>query len=411
MRFVDLRPLRSSPDFRRLWTGTTTSTVGGQIALVAVLAQVWDLTGSSVAVGAIGLTNAVPMILFGLLGGVLADSVDRRKLVLGTTLAQFATAAMLAAQALVGLGSLAVVLTLVAVQGTCMGLGAPARRTFVARLLPEHQVSAGVALNHLSFQAAMLAGPAIAGVVIAGWGVGACYVVDALAFTVACYGVFRLPAMRPSGEPTRPGPRAIWEGWRFIGRRPVLRGAFLSDVLATVLAMPIALFPAINAERFGGDPETLGLFLSAIAVGGIAAGLASGTITGAQRPGLVMLVSAGVWGAALVGFGLADSLWLTLCCLAVAGAADTFSVVSRGSLVQLATPDSHRGRVTSVEYVVGAAGPDVGNFRAGLVAGATSPVFAAVAGGALCVAGVAVLGLTSTPLRRFRIGRPTESPA
>ncbi|HYH32070.1 MAG TPA: MFS transporter [Pseudonocardia sp.] len=398
---LDIRPLRSSPAFRRLWLGLALSTLGGQLALVAVLHQTWELTASPVAVGAVGLAQAVPMIALGAVGGTLADAVDRRRLVLAATLGQILVAGLLAAQALAGVGSLAVLLALVSLQAACGALGAPARRTFVARLLPADQVGAGVALTSLGFQAAMLLGPAIAGVVAARWGVGACYTVDALTFLAALYGVVRLPAIRPDGETARPGLRAIGAGWRFVGRSRPLSGAFLSDLFATVLAMPVALFPVVNEERFGGSPQTLGLFLSAIAVGGIASGLASGTVSRARRPGLVMLVAGGVWGLALAGFGAASPLWLVLGCLAVAGAADTVSVICRGAIVQLATPDVYRGRVSAVEDLVGRGGPDLGNFRAGLVAGATSAGFAAVSGGLLCVLGIAVLAATNRSLRRF----------
>ncbi|GAA5135621.1 MFS transporter [Pseudonocardia adelaidensis] len=397
---LDARPLRSSPPFRRVWVGNALSTVGGQLAVVAVLQQTWELTGSPVAVGAIGLAQAVPMIVFGLVGGALADAVDRRRLVLVTTLGQMVVAGLLAVQAFAGVGSLSVLLALVALQSAAGALGAPARRTFAARLLPADQVGAGLALFNLGFQVSMLVGPAIAGVMAARFGVGACYAVDTLTFLAALYGVVRLPPLPPDGAATRPGVAAVVAGWRFILGRPVLAGAFLTDVIATVLAMPIALFPVVNAERFGGDPQTLGLFLSAIAVGGIVAGLASGTVTRSRRPGLVMLVAAGIWGVALAAFGWAPSAWLALGCLAVAGAADTISVISRGALVQLATPDVYRGRVSAVEDIVGMAGPYLGNFRAGLVAGATTAGFAAVSGGLLCVLGIALVALTTPALRR-----------
>nr|WP_202885171.1 MFS transporter [Actinopolymorpha cephalotaxi] len=406
--------MRSSPAFRRLWVGTTLSGLGGQLTMVAVLYQVWELTGSPAAVGALGLVRAVPMVVFGLVGGSLADAVDRRRLVLLTTVGQLGVAVMLAVQAFTELRSYAVLLVLVAVQSVGGALGAPARRTFVPRLLPAEQVTAGVALSHVSFQFAMLGGPALGGLVIAHAGIGVCYLVDSITFLAALYGVRGLPAMRPVGLPARPGIRTVWEGWRFIATRPALGGAFLTDVFATVLAMPIALFPVVNAERFGGRPETLGLFFTAIAVGGVVAGAVSGRVARSGRPGVVMLVTAGVWGVGLAGFGLAPYLWLALGCLAVAGAADTFSVISRGSIVQLATPDSHRGRVSAVELIVGASGPDVGNFRAGLVGDVTSATFALVAGGVMCVAGVAGVAATNRSLRRFSptadvAGEPEES--
>lgn len=406
---LDTRPLRDSPAFRRLWLSTTASTLGGQLLVVGVLAQVWQLSGSSVAVGAIGLVNAVPTVVFGMIGGALADGLDRRRLIVLSTVGQLLSAALLAWHAFAGARSLPIVLSLVAVHAGFAGLGAPVRRTFVATLLPQRLVGAGIALTHLSFQAAMLLGPVVAGVVVARWNVGACYALDVLALTIAVYGVWRLPTLAAASEVTRPGPRAIWEGWRFIVRTPAVAGSFLLDVFATVLAMPVALFPAINAERFGGSPDTLGLFLSAIAVGGIAAGTASGLVTRSRRPGIIQLLAAVVWGLGIVGFGVAQPLWLLLGCLALAGAADTIGVIARGTLVQVATPDSHRGRVSAVELALGMSGPDLGNFRGGVVAGWTSPVFAAVSGGLLCMAGVGALGLRNRPLRRFRLPDSPES--
>lgn len=397
---LDTRPLRSSAPFRRVWAGGVLSTVGAQLAVVAVLQQTWELTADPVAVGAIGLAQAIPMIVFGQVGGVLADAVDRRRLVLVTTLGQMVVAALLAAQAFAGIGSLALLLGLVALESAGGALGAPARRTFAARLLPTDQVGAGIALFNLGFQFSLLVGPAVAGIIVAGWGVGACYAVDTLTFLASLYGVLRLPPLPPDEAAGRADLRAVVAGWRFIAGRPVLAGAFLTDLIATVLAMPIALFPVLNAERFGGSPQTLGLFLSAIAVGGITAGLASGAVTRAGRPGLVMLVAASVWGVALAAFGWAPTAWLALGFLAVAGAADTISVISRGALVQLATPDAYRGRVSAVENIVGMAGPYLGNFRAGLVAGVTTAGFSAISGGLLCVLGVAVVAATVPALRR-----------
>jgi Transmembrane secretion effector len=398
---LDTRPLRSSPAFRRLWVGNSLSALGGQLALVAVLYQVWELTHSPVAVGVVGLVQAISTVAFGLLGGSLADAVDRRHLVLVTTTGQSLLAGLLAGLTLDGLRSVWVLLGLVSMQAGCGALGAPARRTFAVRLLPADQVGAGIALTHLGFQAAMLVGPTVGGVIMARWGVGACYMLDALTFIAAYYGVLRLPSLRPIGPTARPGIRAIWEGWRFIASRPVLGGVFLTDVLATVLAMPVALFPMINQERFGGGPETLGLFFSAIAVGGITAGAVSGIVTRSRRPGALMLAAAAIWGLGLAGFGQAHHLWLVLGCLAIAGAADTLSVISRASIVQLATPDSYRGRVSAVDHIIGVSGPDLGNFRGGLVAGATSASFAVISGGFLCVLGVIGLAVANTSLRRY----------
>jgi predicted MFS family arabinose efflux permease len=331
--------------------------------------------------------------------------------VLLTSLGAVVSAGLLAAQAVAGIGSAVLVLVLVAAQTSCTALGSASRRAFVPRLLPQEQVAAGVALDHVAFQVAMLAGPAVAGVVLARWGLGWAYTVDAVTILLSLYGVVRLPSMRPEGGAVRAGLRATGEGLAFLWRRPALRGVLATDLAATVLAIPIALFPMINQERFGGDPQTLGLFLTAVAVGGTASGLLSGAVTGAARPGAVMLGSVGVWGLALAGFGLVDGHTATLACLAVAGAADTVSVISRGTLVQLGTPDGFRGRISSVEYAVGAGGPGLGDARAGLVASLVSASASAVSGGLACVLAVAVIAGTHPALRRWRRPEPAGDEA
>ncbi|MFH9296650.1 MFS transporter [Streptomyces sp. NPDC017520] len=318
--FLDTRPLRGNQPFRDLWIGTSASQLGGQTAIVAVLAQVWELTGSPVGTGAIGLATGLPMVLFGLVGGSLADAHDRRTVVRAATAGQVVAAAGLCAQALADNRSV-LLLALVAVGTSCGALGAPARRTFPVRLLPSDQVAAGLALTNVSFQTAMPAGPAPAGLIIAGWGFSAAYAAQAVAVTVALLAVVRLPAMRPEGAAASGGgPRTEPGGRLIVLRRPTLWGSMATDLSATLLAMPIALFPLVNEIRFGGDPRTLGLFLSAVSVGGITAGLLSGMVTRLRRAGLVQLYAAGIWGLALACFGLAGSLWPVLGCLAVAGA-------------------------------------------------------------------------------------------
>ncbi|MCX2967395.1 MULTISPECIES: MFS transporter [Streptomyces] len=411
VRFLDARPLRGSRSFRDLWIGTSVSQFGGQMANVAVLAQVWDLTGSPVGTGAIGLATGLPMILFGLLGGTLADAVDRRAVVRATTAGHLLAAAGLCAQALAGNRNVLLLLALVAVGTSCGALGAPARRTFPVRLLPGDQVAAGLALTNVSFQAAMLAGPAVAGLVIAHWGFSAAYATQAVATAVALLAVVRLPAMRPEGTGAAGGRRRLKRGgWGIVLRRPTLWGSMATDLSATLLAMPIALFPLVNEARFGGSPQTLGLFLSAVAVGGITAGLLSGTVTRRRRAGLVQLSAAGVWGLALACFGLAGPLWLALACLAVAGAADTVSVVTRGALVQRETPDAYRGRVSSVEHVIGVAGPELGNLRGGLLASATSASFSLVFGGLSAVLAIAAVSAVNAPLRAYRTPPASAKP-
>ncbi len=268
---IDLAPLRSSPQFRRLWIGRAFSGFGSQMALVAVMFQVWQMTESTVWTGAVGLAQAVPIITFGLFAGSIIDRSDRRKFYLIAITGQAVCSILLAVQGLFGHLPVVGVLLLVAMQSCFVAGGGPASRTFIPRLLPEAQLAAGLALNRIAFQAAMLLGPALGGLVLGWLGVGGCYLIDAITFAPAFCGAFGLPAMRPEGQSSRPGLYGILDGLGFLARNPTIRGALLTDLAATVLSMPISLFPLINTERFGNNPRTLGLFPSAIAADSIGA--------------------------------------------------------------------------------------------------------------------------------------------
>jgi MFS family permease len=405
---VDVTPLRESAAFRRLWAGSLLSGIGTQMAVFAVALQVYLLTRSSVAVGLVGLVSAVPAITCGLFAGSLIDSVDRRRLVLVTCTAQLVVSAAFAAQAFADVGRVWVLYALVAVQSLVGSINAPARGTFMPRLLPPEQVPAGTALTMLVMHGSLVVGPSLAGLIAAAGGLRLCYLVDAITFLAAVYGVFRLPPMRPDGDGTRPGLRAVVDGLRFLRRSKVLVGALVSDMNATVLAMPVALFPAINAERFGGSPRTLGLLTTALAVGGILGSGLSGPIGRVSRQGRGMLLAGAIWGAALAGFGLVHGLAASLALLALAGTADVSSVVLRSTMIQVATPDEFRGRTSAAEFMVGAACPQLGNFRAGAVASLTSPGFSAVTGGLGCVAGAGVIALALPAFVRYR---PATGPA
>ena len=409
---ADTTPLRESVAFRRLWAGTTVSSVGGALASFAVILQVYELTHSPFAVGLLGVAQVVPTLAVGLLGGSVTDAVDRRKLVLVTTSCLAAVSAALAAQAFAGLHLVWPLYALVAVQASLVAVDRPARSTFIPSLLPASQLAAGLALDRLSFQIVLTAGPALAGVIAAAphLGLQACYLVDTVSSAAALYGVARLAAMRPHGGTIRPSPRAVAEGIGFIRRSKVLAGAFLADLNATIFGLPVALFPAINAERFGGDPRTLGLFTTAIGMGGLTSAAFSGPVKHVSRQGRAMLCTVAVWGAAFAGFAVAPSLWLTLGLLAAAGAADTFTVVFRGAIATAVTPDQLRGRVMAADYVVGAGGAQLGNLEAGALGSLTSPTISALTGGLATIAGAVVIGLALPALTRYR-GRPPYHPA
>jgi MFS family permease len=401
---ADITPLRESAPFRRLWTGTTLSSVGSALTSFAVVLQVYELTHSPLAVGFIGVAQMVPTLAVGLLGGPVTDAVDRRKLVLLTSSGLAVVSAALAVQAFAGLDLVWLLYALVGVQSGLGAVDRPARSTFVPDLLPASQQAAGLALNRLSFQIMLTAGPALAGFVAAvpHLGLRACYLIDAVSFAAALYGVARLPAMPPQDGAARPSLRAVAEGIAFIRRSQVIAGAFLADLNATVFGLPTALFPAINAERFGGDPRTLGLFTTAVGVGGLASAAFSGPVRHVSRQGRAMLAAVAVWGAAFAGFAVAPGLWLTLGLLAVAGAADTFTVVFRGTIVTAATPGQLLGRVMAADYVIGAGGGQLGNLEAGALGSLTSPAISAVTGGLVTIAGAVVIALAIPAFTRYR---------
>lgn len=401
---VDTTPLRDSPQFRRLWLSQLCSGFGSQMTAVAVLFQVWRSTGSTVWTGAIGLAQAVPLIAFGLFAGALADRLDRRRFYLAATAGQGACSALLALQAVFGTFPVGAVLLIIGVQSLCGAGSGPTARTFLPHLVPPQRLAAALALNRIAFQGSMMVGPAAGGLVLAATSVSGCYAIDALTFVVAGYGAFRLPRIAAQGgtdRPPRSGLAAVAEGLRFVAHAAPVRGALLTDLATTVLTMPISLFPLINAERFGGNPGTLGLFLTAIAVGGVVASVFSGTFTRLPRPGAVMLAGSATWGASLLLLGLMPNAWLGLGCLMIAGAADTVAVVSRSTVVQLRTPNELLGRVAAAEQIAGQAGPQLGNLRAGLIAGATSGEAALVSGGLMCLGALALIFVKTPQLREF----------
>ena len=431
---TDITPLREIPAYRRLWLGMMLTRTGGVMTTFAVTLQVYDLTRSTAAVGGIGVATLIPMLLITVPGGTFADRVDRRRLVLATIVAQAVLSAVLFALTAFGGASVWALYALVALGAACSAVSAPAQQTFIPRLVPRDQLSSAMALQRIVFQVVLIAGPALAGVVTAWTGLRGCYLADVASFAGALWGVGRLPAMPPvraavsphspgngenagSGDggrgegPRRSGVALTLEGLAFIRRTPVLCGAFLADVNATFFALPVALFPAINAERFGGNPQTLGLFTTAIGVGGLVSAVFAGPLRHASRLGLVMLACVAVWGGGFALFAVAPSLWLTLLALGIAGLADTFTVVVRGILVQQATPDEFRGRVNAADFLVGAGGGQLGSLESGLVGSWTTPVISALSGGLLTIFGVLVIGAVLPGFRRYRATTPDPEPA
>lgn len=371
------------------------------MAVFAVMFQVYTITGSSLAVGGIGLCAAVPSVLFGLVGGSISDAMDRRRLVLLSTSALAVLSGVLTVAAFADFRHLWLYYLLTAAQSLLGSVNAPARRSIVPRIVSRDQLAAASALHMTAMHISGISGPLLGGLVIALWGVEFCFLVDTASFVLALYGVARLPAISPAGTPTRPGWRSMTEGLRFVRSHRALRATFLGDLSLTLLGVPFALFPAINQENFGGNPGSLGLLVSAVGVGGLLGSLMSGPLSAVSRIGRAQLAVCLMWSLTIIGFSLSNVLALSVALLVLAGAGDTIGVILRTTLLQRETPDALLGRVNSLDFVVGVSGPHLGGFRAGLVSSWTSAGVSALSGGISSAAAIVVLWACSPALLRY----------
>ncbi|CNG25863.1 protein of uncharacterised function (DUF894) [Mycobacterium tuberculosis] len=397
---IDTRPL-GMPAYRRLWLGQGVSFVGFQVTAVAVPVQVYDMTRSSLWVGVLGFVNLVPLIVFGLWGGAIADHMDRRKLLFVSSCVMWAATLLLLVQALLGLDSLSLIMGVVAIQAVGFAVASPTRSAIIPRLVDRELVPAANTLNFTASQFGMLAGPLFAGVLLAHWHYAAAYALDAVLFTVVLYAALRLPAIPPLGDVTgSPGLRSVIDGLRYLATQPVLLMSFVVDIIAMAIAMPRALFPEVAETRFGGE-GAVGWLFAAIAIGAFIGGLSSGWIGRVRKQGIALVVSIVIWGLAVAAAGLAGQLWLAVVLLALGGAADLVSAVFRQSMLQTYAPDKLRGRLQGVFTVVVAGGPRLGDVRAGATASLTGATASWVGGGLACAVLVIVVALTVPALLRY----------
>jgi MFS family permease len=405
---IDTRPLRSSPSFRWLWLGQTVSYIGSQVVGVAVPYQVYQLTGSTLAVGLVSFVELLPLLTLTLIGGAIADAVDRRRLLLWTEAALLLTGVGFVVNASLDEPRVwaLYVLGFLAASFFCLGVGG--MRSLTPHLVPEEQIVAASNLNGLYSNLGAVAGPALAGLLIAAIGLPLTYVLDVVSFGASLLSIWVLPRIPSDPEADRPGLRSVVEGFRYLKNHRVVLGSFLVDSNAMVFGMPSALFPALAANHFGGGATTVGYLYAAPYAGALLCSLTSGWTSHVRRQGLAVLVAAGLWGAAITVFGLLDSLWLALVFLAIAGGADLVSALFRSAILLSATTESMRGRLAGIEFAQVASAPTLGNVEAGLVASLTSIRFSVVSGGVLCVAGTVVIGLLLPALARYDAKAPRE---
>ncbi len=414
---ADTRPLRDD-HFRRLWVANIITVVGAQLTVVAVPAQIYADTGSSAYVGLTGLFGLVPLVVFGLYGGALADVFDRRSILRVTTVGLIVTSGLFAAQAFAGSTNVWLLLCLFAVQQAFFAVNQPTRSAVLPKLLPPELLPAANSLNMTVFQAGAIAGPLVAGIAIPFTGFAWLYAIDTLTLFATLVAVLRLPPLVVEGAVAQvPGVRAVVDGFAYLRTQPVLLMSFVVDLVAMVFGMPRALFPEIAAVDFGGPDEgglVFALLFAAIPAGAVVGGVLSGWVSRVSRQGLAVVVCILVWGVAMAGFGLAVLLadqWrtpmlvLALLMLVVGGAADMASAAFRTSMLQSAATDAMRGRLQGVFIVVVAGGPRVADVLHGATAAGVGAGVAAAGGGVLVVVGTVVAALVVPSFVRYRITR------
>ena len=404
---VDIRPLRESRDFRRLWFGTGISAIGSQITTVAIPFQLYELTGSTLMVGLLGIAALVPLLIVPIYGGAVADAVDRRRLLLYSDVALLIVSVGLLANALLAKPTVWFLFVAEGLGTAAYGFQRPARNALTPRLVRDDQLLAAIAVEDVIFTLARVAGPVMGGVLISVVGLGGAYAIDIATFGASLFAIWLLPPAPPAPDADRPSLQSILDGFRYVRRRKVLLGIFLVDTNAMIFGMPRALYPAL-AEKLGGGASLLGLLYAAPFAGALLGSLTSGWMMAVRRQGLAVCVAAAAWGVAIALVGFAEAVWFALVFLAAAGAADFVSAVLRSNILLTATPDAMRGRLSGIELAQVAGAPEIGNVEAGVVASLTSVRASIVSGGVLTVVGTVAVALALPALVRYDARRPQD---
>jgi MFS family permease len=394
---MDLGPFREHRDFRLLLVAGTIFYLGGMMTYVAIPFQIYQLTHSNLAVGAVGLVELVPLVFFGLYGGALADHADRRLLLIWTGIAQAAFTAWLAINAFSPEPRLWEIFLVSGLLASSSALQRPSREALLPRTVRHDELKAANALSSFGMQAGVLAGPMIGGLIVASAGPGWCFVVDIVGLFVASMLYAAMRRYPHVGETEPPSLRGIADGVRYAFSRRDLLGTYLVDIIAMLLAMPVVLFPALAAQVFG-DPHLLGLLYSAETIGALLATALSGWTARVHRHGRAIVLAASAYGACIALAGLSPNIWTAILFFALAGAADMISAVFRGTIWNQTIPDSMRGRLAGIEMLSYSIGPLAGQVRAGFVADRWTVRGSIVSGGISCVFGV---GLTAAWLNDF----------
>ncbi len=399
---VDITPLRRVPGYRWLYAGLFFAQAGRQLTVVAVPIQIYQLTGSTLTVGLVGLAQLVPILLVSMVGGALADALDRRKLLLFSQLVLSLTAAGLMWNSMSDTPAIWPLFVLSAVNAGISAIDGPARQALVPALVGLPLLPSALALNQTLTNVAKAAFPAIGGFLIAGVGLPFSYGFEMALFLISASLITKVPDVPIEGGGRKLELSSITEGLRFLKDRRLLQATLLIDLNAMVFGMPTALFPAMGTDVFGGDAFTVGMLYAAPGIGALIGAVTSGWVTTVRRLGRATVIAVIGWGTAIAVFGLTSSLTLALFMLAVAGMADVVSAIFRGTIMQFSTPDQLRGRLSSMHMAVVASGPRLGDLEAGVVAELTSVRFSVVSGGLACIVGALAIARWAPGFLRYR---------
>jgi predicted MFS family arabinose efflux permease len=388
---LDVSPLRHNRHFRRLWGGQAVSSIGSQLTVVGVSFQAYALTHSTLIVGLVGLVTLVPLLAGALWGGTLADAMDRRRVLVFVQIAMAAASGGLAVNASLAHPALWPLFVCTAAAAALQGIDWPARRAALPSLVSAHEITSAVALQTTIGQLALVVGPAIGGILIAGIGLGAVYTIDVATYGCAFAAAAFLPALIPSGGGAPAGLRSMTEGFHHLKGQKLLSATYWIDVNAMVFGMPRAVFPALGTGLFGGGAGVVGLLYAAPGAGALLGSFFTGWCGRLRHQGRAIAACVVIWGATIALFGIIPVLWVGLVLLALAGAADMISGIFRQSVQQWTVPDHLQGRLSGTFFAVVAGGPRLGDAETGLAAQLGGPQFAVWSGGLACVVGVAIL--------------------
>ena len=399
----DLSPLRRHRSFRLLWFGQLVSNAGTQMRLVALPYQVYVLTGSPFQVGLLGLFQAIPLISLPLIGGVIADRADRRRVLIATQSGLAVSSLVLAIVTQVGFTELWILYALTAVSASFSAIDQPARGSLVPTLVERSELPAAIALNQMLYQTAAVVGPAVGGVVIASYGVAAAYWIDAISFAAAIAAAVAIKAPRQALALSQSVVESLVEGVTYVARNRLLLSEMVIDLLAMFFGSVRALMPFYAEQVFKVGAQGLGLLFAAPGVGALIAAVTSGWVSRVHRVGMAVIVAVCAWGLAIAAFGLMTEgmFALALALVALAEAADVLSAIFRSTILQGVVREELRGRLTAIHGVFVIGGPNLGQVRAGAVAALVSPQFSVISGGLACVLAAIAVAFWAPELPRY----------